>query len=183
MKSTAVGIIQEIGRQIEVEKEKEFRENKQYAIDAAWTWQGMLVDLPVESPLQGRPSLGSRVFVRGHVRKFWTALYKEIKDINFDNRIRAARLMVFGTIYTENYMTQYLDVMLPHLLSSIIPIHPEDKPVSDVIYKIVRYLGRYCEVTAYLHIITSALKGELIQNEDFLRASLRGLAALINGAF
>ena len=34
-----------------------------------------------------------------------------------------------------------------------------------------------------MHIVTSALKGELIQNEDFLRAALRGLAALINGAF
>jgi hypothetical protein len=41
------------------------------------------VDLPTQAPLVGRPSLGSRVFVRGHVRKFWTALYKEIKDISF----------------------------------------------------------------------------------------------------
>jgi hypothetical protein len=91
--------------------------------------------------------------------------------------------MVFGTIFTENYMTQYLDVMLPHLLSSIIPMHPEDAPVADAVERIVFYLGRYCEVSAYLHIVTSALKGELIQNEDFLRAALRGLAAFINGAF
>jgi hypothetical protein len=141
------------------------------------------VGLPVETPLKGRPALGSRVFVRGHVRKFWAALYKEIKDISFENRIRAVRLMLFGTIFTENYMTQYLDVMLPHLLSSILPLQPEDKPVADIVYKIVAYLGRYCEVSAYLHIMASALKGELIQNEDFLRASLRGLAALISGAF
>lgn len=38
-------------------------------------------------------------------------------------------------------------------------------------------------MTAYLHIVTSALKGELIQNEDFLRAALKALAALINGTF
>ncbi len=56
-------------------------------------------------------------------------------------------------------MTQYLDVMLPHLLSSILPIQPEDKPVADAIRSIVFYIGRYCEVTAYMHIITSALKG------------------------
>ena len=52
------------------------RDNKQYAIDAKWTWHGKMVDLPTHTPLNGRPSLGSRVFVRGHVRKFWTALYK-----------------------------------------------------------------------------------------------------------
>jgi len=31
-------MIEEIGRQIEIEKEKDLRENKQYAIDAVWTW-------------------------------------------------------------------------------------------------------------------------------------------------
>jgi hypothetical protein len=72
--------------------------------------------------------------------------------------------MLFGTIFTENYMTQYLDVMLPHLLSSILPIQPEDKPLADTIRTILYYVGRYCEVSAYQHIITSALKGELIQN-------------------
>ena len=72
----------EIGKQIEVEREKDFRENKQFAIDAAWTWDGKLVDLPVIPPLTQRPSLGSRFFIRGHVRKMWVALYKEVKDIN-----------------------------------------------------------------------------------------------------
>lgn len=76
VRSTALEMIEEIGRQIEIEKEKELRDNKQYAIDAVWTWDGKMVDLPTHPPLKGRPSLGSRVFVRGHVRKFWTALYK-----------------------------------------------------------------------------------------------------------
>jgi hypothetical protein len=57
--------------------------------------------------------------------------------------------MLFGTIFTENYMTQYLDVMLPHLLSSILPIQPEDKPLADTIRTILYYVGRYCEVSAY----------------------------------
>lgn len=82
VRETAVAAIADIGKQIEEEKEKEFRENKQFAIDAAWTWDGKLVGLPVDLPLKGRPSLGSRFFVRGHVRKFWHALYKEIRDLN-----------------------------------------------------------------------------------------------------
>jgi len=83
-----------------------------------------MVDLPTHPPLKGRPSLGSRVFVRGHVRKFWTALYKEIKDIHQENRTRAGQLILYGVIYTEQYMSQYLDVMLPHLFSSCVAIQP-----------------------------------------------------------
>jgi hypothetical protein len=76
VRESALSAIDEIGRQIEEEKEKEFRENKQFAVDAAWTWEGRLVGLPVEGPLKGRPSLGARFFIRGHVRKFWPALYR-----------------------------------------------------------------------------------------------------------
>ena len=72
--------------------------------------------------------------------------------------------MLYSTIFTENYMTQYLDVLIPHLLSSVIPLSIEDAPISENIFKIICYIGRYCEVSAYYHIVASALKGELIQN-------------------
>ena len=183
VKQTSVEILKEIGHQIEVEKEKEFRDSKQYAIDAAWTWEGELVSLPVEPPFMTRPSLGSRVFVRGHVRKFWTALYKEVKDINIHNRTRAAHLLVYGIIFTENYMTQYLDIMIPQLLPNILPLEIQDQLVCSLVEKCFFYLGRYCDVSAYLHVITSAIKGEMVRNEHFLQAALRGLTKLVEGCF
>ena len=72
--------------------------------------------------------------------------------------------MVYGVIFTENYMTQYLDVMLPHLFSSAIATQPEDEPVAALIRRTLHLIGRYCSVSAYEHIIASALKGELVQN-------------------
>lgn len=72
--------------------------------------------------------------------------------------------MLFGVIFTEQYMTQYLDVMLPHLLSSAIPITSEDRAVADLICRTLHFIGRYCEVSSYVHIMGSALKGELVQN-------------------
>lgn len=80
-------------------------------------------------------------------------------------------------------MTQYLDVLIPHLLSSVIPLSIEDAPMSKIIYQIICYIGRYCDVSAYYHIVASALKGELIQNENFVKASLKGLAGLMYGCF
>lgn len=80
-------------------------------------------------------------------------------------------------------MTQYLDVMLPHLLSSIIANSPEDRPVADIICKTLHLIGRYCEVSSYVHIMGSALKGELVQNEEFERGAMKGLTQLVNGCF
>ena len=56
-------------------------------------------------------------------------------------------------------MTQYLDVMIPHLLTSIIAFDDDDKKTAQLIQKVMYYIGRYCEPQAYLHIIKSALKG------------------------
>ena len=55
--------------------------------------------------------------------------------------------------------------------------------MSNIIYQIICYIGRYCDVSAYYHIVASALKGELIQNENFVKASLKGLAGLMYGCF
>ena len=65
--------------------------------------------MPIRQPFVMRPRLGSRFFVRGHIRKYWGAIFKEIKDINLENRIRAANLSLMGIIYTENHMTTHMD--------------------------------------------------------------------------
>lgn len=80
-------------------------------------------------------------------------------------------------------MTQYLDVMLPHMLSSACAERQEDEPVAALIRRTLHFLGRYCEVSAYQHLIASALRGELVQNGEFLRAALKALTQLVNGAF
>ena len=56
-------------------------------------------------------------------------------------------------------MSQYLDVMLPHLLSSILPVEKDDEEGSKLLCRTLHLLGRYCEVSAYAHIMGSALKG------------------------
>lgn len=76
IRKIAYDTIEEIGQQIEVEKEKEFRENKQFGIDAVWTWDGRMKDMPIMDPFISRARLGSRFFIRGHIRKLWPALFR-----------------------------------------------------------------------------------------------------------
>lgn len=61
-------------------KEHEFRDQKQYGIESEWTLGGELANLPLPHPFKKRPQLGARIFIRSHVRKFFHALYKELKD-------------------------------------------------------------------------------------------------------
>ena len=67
--------------------------------------------------------------------------------------------MLYGVIFTEHYMTQYLNDMLPNLFSSCIAYREEDKVVSKLILRTLHFIGRYCEVSAYIHILQSALRG------------------------
>lgn len=74
-------------------------------MDCEWTINGALVDLPLPDPFKKRPCMGARIIVRSHVRKFWNALYKEIKDPYFESRIRSANLFLMSVVYAEDYMT------------------------------------------------------------------------------
>lgn len=47
--------------------------------------------------------------------------------------MRACNLALYGAIYTENYLTQYLDNMVPQLLASVIPHQKEDEQCCSII--------------------------------------------------
>lgn len=83
----AVTIIEEVGKSLELENEKDYRENKQYGIEADWTLNGHgLEGLYYPSPFIRRPCLGARIFIRSQVRKFWKALFAEMRDWKDANR-------------------------------------------------------------------------------------------------
>jgi len=70
-------------------------------VDQEWTANGALVDLPLPDPFKKRPNFGARILVRSHVRKFWKALYAEIKDNKIENKRISANLCLMGVVFTE----------------------------------------------------------------------------------
>lgn len=138
-------------------------------------------NMPLVDPFVTRPRLGSRFFIRGHIRKMWLAIFREIQDISVENRVRAAKLSLIGVIYTENYMTNHLDKFIPPFITVLGSNRQEDAEVCQVAGQIFHYLGRYCEYSAYSHIIKAALKGECVQHPEFVRCSFKALARLTSG--
>lgn len=94
---------------------------QQLGVHPPWTLGGRLVDLKLPPPFKQRPRIGSKGFIKSQVRKMWPALYKEIVDHTEENRLRASSLILMGTIFSEDYMTQFLDNFIPSTLIGIKP--------------------------------------------------------------
>jgi hypothetical protein len=45
--------------------------------------------------------MGARILVRSHVRKYWKAMYGEIKGTNVIHRERTANLFLMAVVYSE----------------------------------------------------------------------------------
>jgi len=55
-------------------------------------------------PMAHRPRIGARWLVRQYVRRYITALYKEVSDWLVESRQRASNLIIFSILYSEEFM-------------------------------------------------------------------------------
>jgi len=116
----AFELLEEMGLDYEEREEEKIRDQKQYALDAEWTNNGEFVDLPLPKPFKHRPRLGARNVIRGYVRRYLKAIYKELSDWILENRKRAATLLLCLIIYTEDYITQFLDHLFLSLYKAVL---------------------------------------------------------------
>jgi hypothetical protein len=117
IRSAVYELIEEMGHHYEIEYEADIREVKQLGFTPEWAFGGKVKDSDIILPLPflHRPCLGSRILVRSYVRRYLKAIYKELTDWIQEHRERASELLLCSIIYTEEFMTQFLD----HLLVSL----------------------------------------------------------------
>lgn len=154
-------LIEELGKQYEDEYENDIRELKQFGYKAEWTLDGQIrdADVVLPYPFVHRPCLGARILVRSYVRRYLHALYKEVTDWIQESRERASNLLLCSIIYTEDFMTQFLDHLLVALYKAV--LEKDNKVVKQKIPECLRYLGRYCKPEAYSTYLVSAISNEL----------------------
>ena len=76
--------------------------------------------LPLPHPFKHRPRLGARLVVRNYTRIYLQALYREISDWIHEARIRSSYLLLYCIVYTEDFITQYLDHLFLGLYKGIL---------------------------------------------------------------
>ena len=122
IQETVFELIEELGKQYEEEYEKDMREIKQLGFKPEWSFDGTIkdTDLILPLPFLQRPGIGTRILVRSYVRRYLHAIYKELNDWIEENRERASHLMLCCIVYTEDFVTQFLDHMLVAFYKAIL---------------------------------------------------------------
>jgi len=161
IKEAVFELLEEMGRHYEEEYEKDIRELKQLGFTPEWSFNGRVKDSDLILPLPfiHRPGMGARILVRSYVRRYLQAIYKEVTDWIQEHRERASHLLLCSIIYTEEFMTQYLDHLLVALYKGI--GERENKAVMRNLPLCLKYLGRYCPPKAYGTLVLQAIRNEL----------------------
>lgn len=98
-----------------------------------------------------------------------------------ENAERASHLLLFSIVYSEDFMTQFMDEMLVALYKVV--LNTTNKVIMKRVSLSFRMLGRYCPPAAYEDLLTSAIKNELASYFPFTQAgSLKAFGYLFSGA-
>jgi hypothetical protein len=150
-----------IGKQYEIDNEKEIREERQYGIDSQW------VKMCDENsyypfPLSKRPRLGCRLLVKKYVRRYIKNLCKDFYAIEDAIRIRVANLILFSIIYAEDHLIEYLHEIFLCFERELSRSNEKwVKDIVDPIEKALRFLGRYCDYESVAKLIYPTIEVKL----------------------
>lgn len=97
----------------EKEHEDDIIDAKQYGVQGR---AGLDYQYPLPRPFEERPSLGQRLWVRSHCRRFMPAIMGELARFNGPEQRSASSLLLYVTLHMEEYTTQDMHVLLPTLL-------------------------------------------------------------------
>eukprot|EP01022_Parablepharisma_sp_SALTPOND_P004476 TRINITY_DN120366_c2_g1_i1.p1 TRINITY_DN120366_c2_g1~~TRINITY_DN120366_c2_g1_i1.p1 ORF type:complete len:897 (-),score=130.63 TRINITY_DN120366_c2_g1_i1:2894-5584(-) len=165
---------EEIGRIHEEEHEKEYREYKQFDYHEEWTYDGEVELLELPPPFAHRPRLGSRILVKNYMKRYLTALLRELEDWQEENRERSVNLLLCSLVYAEGHVTQHADKLFLPLYKAL--IQPTTKVISQKLPFCITLLGQYLKPKVYLPLVVTALKGDLLA--EYASSQLGSLLAI-----
>lgn len=128
-----------------------------------------------------RPRLGARVLVRSYVRRYIKAIFHELGDWIEENAERTSNLLLYSIIYSEDYMTQFMDEMLVAMYRTT--LSKTNKVLMRNMPRCFRFLGRYCMPNTFEKLILPAIGNELASCFAFTQAgALKGFGFMFRGS-
>lgn len=99
--------------------------------------------------------------IRNYTRRYLKGIYNELMDWIHENRLRSAHLLLYAIIYSEDYLTQFLDNFLLALYRALLSddtADPKSKALRLRVEECTYYLGRYCAPKTYSVFVLPALR-------------------------
>jgi len=149
----ALETLEELGKEYESENPDEVIERRQYGVDGADAH--MYLSKPLPSPwTQGRPRLGTRLYVRKHCKRFLGTVLRELNDWRSTTKAHASGLLKTMLIYLEEHVTMELHELIDALVRYVL-----DETIGGRICEIAELVGRYVPPRAYLELVLPHIEG------------------------
>jgi len=168
------------GAEYERENEKDIIERRQYGVDGD---RRALHEGVLPHPFKERPRLGERLYVRGCTRRFMKPLLNELTDWKSKTKLSSARLLRTVIVYSEEALTQDINVLVPELCTAFKSLDSGESEVFSVLSECCELLGRFIAPDSYVPFLLPRLRGELAVLPTGIDASGRALVLLLGKLF
>lgn len=167
------------GAEYEKENQEDVIERRQYGVDG--DRRSVHHGLVLPFPFKERPRLGERLYVRGCTRRFLKPLLNELTDWKGKTKLSSARLLRTVIVYSEEALTQDLNVLVPELCAAfkVIEGNKDDKDVYLILCQCCELLGRFIAPDSYVPFLLPRLKGELAVLPGGIDGTGRALVLLL----
>lgn len=152
----AVATLARLGDRYEQEHGAEVLELKQYGVDGANPSYNYTKPLPAPfAATGGRPSLGTRLYVRGRARRFLVPVLRELGNWQCPTRCHAVRLLTSIVVYCEETITVDVHVLLQTLLREW-----RSPDLANDLQVVAELVGRFVAPVTYLPLLLARVRGE-----------------------
>ena len=173
----------EIGELHEKTNAKDYREQKEYGVDAPWIKYVENLNLPYPFPLKERPSLGCRKIVLSYIRRYIKNLTREFEGIDNDIKYKVSNLLLYSIVYSEEGIVEYLDGILLLFMKDFLKTSNNDidnlernifvnknaisqtLEINNILIKCSEMIGLFCDFDSITKILYPTIKGDL--NGDY----------------
>jgi len=173
----------EMGELHEKTNAKDYREQKEYGVDAPWIKYVENMNLPYPFPIKERPSLGCRKIVLSYIRRYIKNLTREFEGIDNDIKYKVSNLLLYSIVYSEEGIVEYLDGILLLFMKDFLKTSNTDidnlernifvnknaisqtLEINNILIKCSEMIGLFCDFDSITKILYPTIKGDL--NGDY----------------
>ena len=182
---------------------KDYREQKEYGIDAPWIKyinKDKEYKIPYPNPIKERPNLGCRKIVLSYIRRYIKNLTKEFEGIDNDIKYNVANLLLYSIVYSEDGIVEYLDGILLLFMKDFLKVSNNNIDnlernifvnknaisqiieINNVLIKSSEMIGIFCDFESFTKILYPTIKGDLNGDyEDIQRGAMITLKNIFIG--
>ena len=176
----------EMGELHEKINAKDYREQKEYGVDAPWLKYinaDKNFSIPYPFPIKNRPGLGCRKIVLSYIRRYIKNLTREFEGIDNEIKYKVANLLLYSIVYSEEGIVEYLDGILLLFMKDFLKTSNNNIDnlernifvnknaisltieINNILIKSAEMIGIFCDFDSFSKIIYPTIKGDL--NGDY----------------